>query len=634
MEPEKITQEKLNEKLKNIEDNGIQADRQHLKRNMCTQFADYYEFIREYVVNAYDASATSCLVKVTENQETLTVSIQDNGSGMNLERLKDFLTVFRSRKDNPQIKSVGRHGIGKLSVAAIPGLTSFKVRTSTGSECFDFETNSLIEDCPITIRKNSVVPLQGTTFEITFKKDQTALKLTKKLYDILLTYVRHLPITVRFDVPDENWPGELTVRTLPKGEWTYPPECYGCSYNITLRGKPCEVVVAVGNGGHEVYQNRVYISSKYNLFSYGMKEDIRIPNLLIRVDSEAFELPFGRHCLCNEEVIADLADDIRRRIVPSYFDFLTSHFSFKTLAATPFALEKTDEMAIGLLKYAQMNRTWSNYPVFRLVGGQRLSMTELDKRVAEKHAIYIEAQNGEGIDYNQFNGPVLSLEQANGALKLVEGLYSDAFINLSSEDTVFEMPLNERNKVSAEEKRFESFLAFKPQKLDFDRLMQDDDNMEDFKKPDRKTSKSKIDDYAGICEEARTAERDLTDLEWRVNYLIERDGITPCTRKKFMFRNSVITLNLFHSEIREFVQLSTLNPNLAAHWAMAMCLADSNILPHISADAREDLLILDAMARVESNQATESTDEASKRLDRELMDFMRNCINRPARGNQ
>src|SRR5512138_2083485 len=100
MKPEKISIVLLNEKLKAIENIGIQTDRLHLKQNMCTQFADCFEFIREYVVNAYDASATFCLISVIENEETLTVIIHDNGCGMNLNRVKDFLTVFRSRKDN------------------------------------------------------------------------------------------------------------------------------------------------------------------------------------------------------------------------------------------------------------------------------------------------------------------------------------------------------------------------------------------------------------------------------------------------------------------------------------------------------------------------------------------------------
>ncbi len=163
MNPEEKAPESLTEKLQNIQDNGIQTHRQHLKRNMCTQFSDPYEFIREYVVNAYDASATFCLIRVSEDETSLKVGIHDNGSGMDFNRLKDFLTVFRSRKDNSMIKTVGRHGIGKLSVAALPGLTHFRAVTSTGKECHEFETDSLLDDHPIPINRNSlVIPPQGT----------------------------------------------------------------------------------------------------------------------------------------------------------------------------------------------------------------------------------------------------------------------------------------------------------------------------------------------------------------------------------------------------------------------------------------------------------------------------------------
>ncbi len=179
MNTEENPVQSLAKTLSDIEHNGILADRQHLKRNMCTQFSDYYEFIREYVVNAYDASATFCLVKVSEYETSLKIGIHDNGNGMDLERLKDFLTVFRSRKDNPIVKSIGRHGIGKLSVAALPGLIHFRTVTSTGSECHEFDTDSLLEDHPIIINKNSHVPPQGTLFEITLKKDQPALELCK-----------------------------------------------------------------------------------------------------------------------------------------------------------------------------------------------------------------------------------------------------------------------------------------------------------------------------------------------------------------------------------------------------------------------------------------------------------------------
>jgi hypothetical protein len=594
---------------------------------MCTQFADYYEFIREYVVNAYDASATFCLIKVSEDQTSLKIGIHDNGNGMDLERLKDFLTVFRSRKDNQAIRSVGRHGIGKLSVAAHPGLTHFRTVTSTGLDCHEFETDSLLEDHPILIKKNSFIPPQGTLFEITIRKDTSPLKLVQKLYDILYTYVRFLPISVRFFVNDENWPKDTADKPITRDEWAYSPECYGRSYIIKLSGKPCEIVLGIGSGVHEIYQNRVFISSKYNLFSYGNPENAWIPNLMIRVDSEAFELPFGRHCLCNEEVLAGLAEEIREKIVPAYFDFLTGHFDLEMCAGVLQILEKTDEMTIGLLKFGHSGYTWSHYPVFRIVEGGRLSMSELNKKIRESNCLYIEAANNEGIDYCHFNSPVLSMEQPAEAIKLLESLYPEAIVNLNDEDTVIEMPLNENMKITKEQKRFESFLAFKPGMIDFGKFGLSENQDSDIFRF-RKSPVMKLSDFAGISEEARTANRDLLDLVWKVNYLVERDGVTPCIRKKFMFRNNAITLNLYHFEIKEFVQMATLNPDLAAHWTMAMCLADNKILPHISEDTREDLLILDAITRLGHNQVPDPANDKSGEIDRDFMDFVRNCINR------
>ena len=76
--------------------------------------------------------------------------------------------------------------------------------------------------------------------------------------------------------------------------------------------------------------------------------------------------------------------------------------------------------------------------------------------------------------------------------------------------------------------------------------------------------------------------------------------------------------------------MATLNPNLAAHWTMAMCLADNKILPHISEETREDLLIIDAITRLGRDHVPDPVKDESSDTDRNFMDFVRNCINRPS----
>jgi hypothetical protein len=632
METKKTPLDELNEKLKSIETNGIQADRQHLKRNMCAQFSDPMEFAREYVVNAYDASATVCHVSGKEDENSVTVIISDNGRGMNKQRVHDFLTIYRSRKDDTYIKAVGRHGIGKLSVAAIPGLIWYKVTTSTGTECWRFETDSLLDERPITLQRIEPVPPSGTTFEITFKKEVPLIKLLGKIHDILYQYVRHLPLTVRFYMPGKP-DGEVSKPIqLIQGNWMYSPECLGQSYHVTIDGEPYEIVMGVGQACHEIYQNRVLISPKFNLFSYGMKEGKGIPNLMIRVDSEAFELPFGRHCLCNEEVLEDLSCEIREKILPVYFNSIAANFRFNTLSSSAETLRKIEEMACGLMQYMPYAPSWGNFPVFRLVEGKRLSLIELKEELNVKPTLFIEAEKNEGADYKAFSALVLAFEQPQGALDIIVREFGERVINLNGQDTVIELPVNDKKQLTEEEKQFEKYLVFQPKNVVMERLMGQEKPAASSKKGS--FGSSEIEDYVGICEEAKTAEKDFSQINWRVNYLVERDGSTPCLRRKFLYRSGSVVLNLYHPEIREFVELASLNPNLSAHWAMAMCISDSKLLPHITPEAREDLMLIDAMARIDSGviyKPSAVTDDPD--FTRDMLDFLKNCINRPGKRN-
>lgn len=616
----------LNEKLRIMESHGIQADRQHLKRNMCSQFSDPLEFAREYVVNAYDASATVCNISGREDKERVTVVISDNGRGMNRERIIDFLTIYRSRKDDPQIRAVGRHGIGKLSVAAIPGLCGYRVTTSTGTECWRFETDSLLDERPITLQRIEPVPSCGTTFEITFQQGDRLPVLLKKIHDILHQYVRHLPIVVRILMPDEQ-PGEIVKPIqLVQGNWLYAPECQGQSYRVKINGSQYEIILGIGTSCHEIYQNRVLISPKFNLFSYGLNTPMHIPNLMIRVDSEAFELPFGRHCLCNEEVLHDLSHEIRERIMPAYFKSVTAAFQYTVMPSGAETLARLEEMTCGLLRYMPYYAPWSDFPLFRLVNGRRLSMVELKKELQENHVIFIEAEKNEGIDYHAFNAPVLSFGQPKGAHEVIYKEFREGIINLNDQDAVIEIPLGDGKSLTEEEKQFEKYLVFQPKNVVIDRLLGKDKKNESSWKSYKQPA---LDEYVGICEEARTAERDFSGISWKVNYLVERDGKTPCLRRKFLYRKGKITLNLYHPEIRKFVELASLNPNLSAHWAMAMCISDQKLLPHITPEAREDLMLIDAMARIDACVINKVAEDTGDDITRDMIDFLKNCINRP-----
>ncbi len=621
------SKQKMLAELRKIQDKGIQADRQHLKQNMHTQFSDPFEFAREYVVNSYDAMATACFISGRETEDTVTITIRDNGRGMDYQRIQDYFQIFRSRKDNTEIKAIGRFGVGKMSVAAVPGLLRFAGTTSTGEECWRFETDTLIEDRPVTIERIEPVPETGTKFEITFKKTASLTELLTKIHDILYKFVRHLDINIYFDLPEVDKEHNPVRKKLSRGNWLFNPENLGKAYHIFLQGIPVEIIMGLGNLEHEIYQNQVYVTSKYNLVSFGLKETIIIPHLKIRVNSDVFELTFGRHCLSNETVLNELSREIRDRILPEYFNSLMDYFSEEFVVGSPELITKIEEMACSLIAFKPGIHSWSTFQIFKVHGSPRKSYNELSKEIKETGILYIEAAGSEGVDYNMFNAPVLKLDQPLGALELLQKIFGAKIINLNKLDVVIEAPNRPDLTLTPEEKYFERFLIFNTPKKVFDKIINGENKDEtSIFGPSREQS-AELDEVFDICEEAKIVKRDLSSLIWKVSYLVERNGITPCSSRKFLYKDSKVILNLYHPEIREFIELSYINAKLSAHWAMAMCLSDPKLISHITPEAREDLLLIDAMGRLENNFGMSSA--SAEINDKAYLDFLRNCDKPP-----
>ncbi len=143
---------------------------------MCGQFPDPREWIREYVVNGYDAGARTVWIEGREDEETYTICVEDDGRGMDRKGVRDFVTVFRSVKSGDRCRIVGRHGVGKLSVAAVEGQCGYHMTTSTGTECWRMRTTCLLDDTPIVLERTDTPAPRGTRFEIAFRKNNASLR--------------------------------------------------------------------------------------------------------------------------------------------------------------------------------------------------------------------------------------------------------------------------------------------------------------------------------------------------------------------------------------------------------------------------------------------------------------------------
>ena len=165
----KISKDELSSLISNLAENGIQADRNHLIEDIGAQFADHREWIREYVVNAYDAGATWCRISGKQTDDTITIYVDDNGHGMDEQGVKDFMTLFKSVKKGEPARTIGRFGVGKASILAIPDLTGLALQTSTGSESWLLEVGSLVDGGPVTMKQFAPSPPQGTRFSVSYR---------------------------------------------------------------------------------------------------------------------------------------------------------------------------------------------------------------------------------------------------------------------------------------------------------------------------------------------------------------------------------------------------------------------------------------------------------------------------------
>ncbi len=110
----------------------VTVDKSHLITIGEKLYAESIELIRELVNNAYDADATEVHITLTEDR----IEVVDNGTGMDLEGLKQYFNIgSMEKKIHPRSKRLGRDRIGQFGIGKFASLAasgSFTVTTQQG----------------------------------------------------------------------------------------------------------------------------------------------------------------------------------------------------------------------------------------------------------------------------------------------------------------------------------------------------------------------------------------------------------------------------------------------------------------------------------------------------------------------
>ena len=510
----------------------------------------------------------------------------------------DFFTIYRSVKDVGVKNAVGRHGIGKLSIAAIPGQCGLEIFTSTGTESWSAKAGNLLAEDPIHIKQEKIRKKRGTSFKVSYKSVKELDKEMEALFQVLVKYVKYLPMRIIVFIPNEDNPDEKGSPKWVNDHWPEFPESLCMFQQLSINGQQYDTTLCLGKQAEEIYQSNVFVTSKYHLLSHDFEDKWHIPYLRVMVSSPDFELPFGRHCLNNEFVLPELSRKIRQTMLPRFFKAIMQYYQKAQIRHFGLSTNCIEELAAALMFYDDNTlNPWFDFPLFRLVEQSSISFNELKKKIGAKGNFYIEDAQNAGVDYSVFKVPVLKQEQHGLAIKVLGKYFENRCINLNVGNLIMEIPPGLKPKLSEAELQFQQSLG-----LSFSRAS----NSSLFDSPSSAmtgVSEKDFDYISGLSnsklkEEAKDAKMELGNIVWKVNYLVEKDGQTPCLTHRFLFKEETVILNLNHPDIKELVYFSGENSKLAGHWAIALCLLDEkNILPHITAEAREDLLLMDAMAK-------------------------------------
>lgn len=193
---------------------AIQFDKSHLSTIGERLYTQSLDLVRELVANAYDADATKVNIVITDSS----ITVEDNGSGMNKEGLKQYFTIGSNfKKEHPVTEKfkrvrIGEFGIGKFAVLSICNRFEIYTRSSNYSATLifdkvDFEKRS---DWNIPLVEHAINGSDETGTRVTLfqiKKPLSLFDIERHLVNIFPLYDKHFSVFV-----NEN---KLQARFIP-----------------------------------------------------------------------------------------------------------------------------------------------------------------------------------------------------------------------------------------------------------------------------------------------------------------------------------------------------------------------------------------------------------------------------------
>ena len=589
----------LRKRLEERAQKGLTSDVPRLLHLVVAQDGNPHSCFRELCTNACDAGADHCSLHLRALEDGCELTVSDNGSGMSYEVLtKRFFGLFNSFKGD---KDLGEFGVGKTSIGRLPGQYALRVETSTGEEYSTAATGRIEDSAPVecTTEKRDA-GWRGTVLKIAYRPEGSLKSEAEAFARVARDSCGRLPIRIMLSYALEAEEGEMADSELSRliydreGSWLDEGKRFQVEGELQLEGEKARVVVCPGTGRQELYKQQVLVSSSQsdlNLAAADCEEKLLLACLDIRVDCKAFKLPLGRHRITNPELLAELAPHVRRVIV-ELLRRIEQERVQANLQQTGITADAFDQLLVSLLGYSRRaGLYWCSLPIVRMHNGERISYNELRERVESTELLYL-ADGAANLDTALLHGPVLAQQQSTGLLKLLQEDFEENLHVLSRRDVLIKDRSAEGTTLSDEEQQLQRYLMLRKAPVGWLQREQAEE-----------VESAPPSGYRPVHHEMVAEHRAAALLRRQrieLGHLINQDGSAASERfYKTEMQAGRIVLNLHHPQVRALVRFASLDPDLAANFALSLLLMQAeDELQEIPADKRDDWLLEDIIARL------------------------------------
>jgi|TARA_Y100000310_G_scaffold343484_1_gene451357 hypothetical protein len=276
---------------------AFEADPQGLTTVLMDQFSEPLLCFRELVQNSVDAEAGRVEINTgyDKDKKLLAVDVYDDGSGMTLDHIKTYLTLFDSTKD-ADIKKIGQMGAGKVFAHALKP-RQMVVETGDGQE-----GHKVVFNDDLSGKVVETTPYQGTNVKLLLPLTRPkARAFNQKLEKVVREWCKHVETPLYINGEQINEPFDVPGH-----------------YKAKLSEEGLEAVVALGRGRYDLFKGGILLEGQTWTPSerYENGDLLRLFGGLI--DAENFDFPISRNGVVRNDDFERVFGKVKKAVVTEF----------------------------------------------------------------------------------------------------------------------------------------------------------------------------------------------------------------------------------------------------------------------------------------------------------------------------